>query len=1021
MQTGFIPITCYSEKNVLLRAYADCLSYSQEDGQKDLALIRLGGYPEMVDGLCAAILGGSTITAEVENTNIVLHCRPKQYDRQVSHEGAYQELVLQLRDDAAEEINTQPESYEEGEQTVLAGASRNCYILCPPGDRDRLYEGIDRRSTAPMIPAFRDYLIEELQERGSLTRLETVSLTTPLEVWRLSCASNDQNIISVLEDGLVSGAISIPGASPAMTRRLREISGIGEYLSEFSGALSQRIQERFTPVFDPSREALSEAVLAVNEGLLRNTGYRLYPAQCAVSEAVKRKIQAGEPAIIRADCGSGKTKMGLIAALAGFREKGQERFFIAVLCPAHMVEKWRREANEVDSSLVTGIITSVNALKQFYRAYREDTRPYLAVIAKEQARDGYLRYPAVRWALGKSQLYPDRLRPVFVCPACGEPVRMEIQADGSHYQVDANSAYFRREHTRNHKCESCGSPLWAPLMPESQSEWVRIGTFGYVHRKFACEALPEARTEEIRNKILEIAAHPEGLYRSAAALRRFPVSSFFKKGRFPIDCLLCDELHQYAKDSGQGDAMAEMTRTAKQFIGMTATLVNGYASGIFYLLYRLFPDYMRLDHKAYADVQAFVREYGVLMESYTVETDYNQTRRSKKSGRRERELPGLSPLVYCRFLLDNTAFLSLSDIGEALPEYEEVPIGLRLEYSVQQEYDRLKKALRKIAQDDRRLWTKIQSAYLNLLTVYPDQPYSQPPILDPFSREPLLQPMDTGSYGALQEKENAILELVDRKLRQGENVLIYTSWVRIDAQKKLQELFAQRGYPSQILSASVAPKRREAWVEQQLQKGMRILICNPSVVETGIDLNAFTTLIYHSIGYNLFTLKQSSRRSWRINQKAPRIEVYFLYYRDTMQERALELMSRKMAAAGLIEGGLTDEGLAALNSDSGDIMAQLAQELVKGIEPEVADLAKVFGRMAYKRTVRAAEETILPEGAPVSADTAPIVREAPTVSRTWEMPEETVSLLYTFAAGRSHKKQKTIEIPEQLSLFGISA
>ena len=59
-----------------------------------------------------------------------------------------------------------------------------------------------------------------------------------------------------------------------------------------------------------------------------------------------------------------------------------------------------------------------------------------------------------------------------------------------------------------------------------------------------------------------------------------------------------------------------------------------------------------------------------------------------------------------------------------------------------------------------------------------------------------------------------------------------------------------------------------------------MLITNPRCVETGLDLNAFTTIIFYSMGYNLFTLRQASRRSWRINQTAPRVEVYMLYYAD---------------------------------------------------------------------------------------------------------------------------------------------
>jgi hypothetical protein len=116
-------------------------------------------------------------------------------------------------------------------------------------------------------------------------------------------------------------------------------------------------------------------------------------------------------------------------------------------------------------------------------------------------------------------------------------------------------------------------------------------------------------------------------------------------------------------------------------------------------------------------------------------------------------------------------------------------------------------------------------------------------------------------------------------------------------------------------------------------------------VETGLDLNDFTTLYYYNIAYNLFTLRQSSRRSWRINQKAPRIEVYFTYYEGTMQNRAIHLMASKLAVAGIIEGNFTDEGLAPM-SDCADMTTALARELTAGIKNEVEDLSAVFKKMA---------------------------------------------------------------------------
>ncbi len=99
------------------------------------------------------------------------------------------------------------------------------------------------------------------------------------------------------------------------------------------------------------------------------------------------------------------------------------------------------------------------------------------------------------------------------------------------------------------------------------------------------------------------------------------------------------------------------------------------------------------------------------------------------------------------------------------------------------------------------------------------------------------------------------------------------------------------------------------------------------------------------MGFNLFTLRQASRRSWRINQTAPKVEVYLLYYKDTMQAKAMKLMASKLAVAGIIEGTLSEEGLAAM-SDVRDLTSQMAKELTLGIKDNVEDIAAAFKKMA---------------------------------------------------------------------------
>jgi len=68
-------------------------------------------------------------------------------------------------------------------------------------------------------------------------------------------------------------------------------------------------------------------------------------------------------------------------------------------------------------------------------------------------------------------------------------------------------------------------------------------------------------------------------------------------------------------------------------------------------------------------------------------------------------------------------------------------------------------------------------------------------------------------------------------------------------------------------------------------------------------------------------------------------------------------MASKLAVAGVIEGNLTDEGLAAM-SDCQDMTTALARELTNGIEGEVEDLGAVFKRMALLKPAADIESAI---------------------------------------------------------------
>lgn len=713
----------------------------------------------------------------------------------------------------------------------------------------------------------------------------------------------------------------------------------------------------------------------------------------------------------------GSTALGALHGLwAAQRGRGAEKSFGIVMCPSHVTRKWVREIGETLPDTYAMVVHSITDLDRLYALYEQGDKSVYAVFSKERARDGYMRYPAVRW---------NERRRAFLCPDCDAVIEMKISEDGTHYTVPADQFFFQREHKKNHVCPKCGTPLWSAVNPDRRMEWVKIGEYGWVHRYGAEAHLQRTKNAHVCDQLAQIAQDPDGYYPVRGAQRRYPLSTYIKKklhGR--IGSFLCDELHEYNNASGQGDAMAELYGASKLFVGMTATLINGYSSGIFHLLYRIVPGLMLKDGKQYGSPGDFDAEYGVVENAYeTRDAEYNANRRASKRKTRTRQLPGVSPLVFSRFLLEYTAFLSLSDMGKDLPSYEEIPVALDMPEDVGECYQAVQNVLQKVLKNDRKAAQKILSAYLNLLTVYPDQPYDQPEVIHPITGMPIVTPKSCGDFSRLFPKEEKVLELVRQKTANGERVLIYTSWTRTDSQQKLLKLLQEKGYRTEILAPQIATEKREEWVDKRVKNGLQVLITNPRCVETGLDLNAFTTIIFYSMGYNLFTMRQASRRSWRINQTEPKVEVYMLYYADTLQAKAMKLMASKLAVAGIIEGTFSEEGLAAM-SDVKDLTSQMAKEFAAGIRDNVEDIAAAFKKMAVVNPNRkAAVQPVAKESALSAPNIAPAAVDGGTRSvQTAASRELYEGLLARTQEEKKKQRSKVAEVDEnQLSIFDFAA
>lgn len=937
------PITYFDQANTLrLNCYADTFVYHKASGsERNLVAMRFGGYPEQVRAMADVLRKGAGIETIIEEHKIILYAKHNAYKRSITHDGIYAEGTMLALDDESGEMT------DEGQMEVeRPGIKRKMYIFCDEGDTDSLYAELDKKTSIPLIPEFKDYILDECFKKKILVQLEVLSASVHFDAYMFEVRNDEKEIEQIVNNGLKAGVISIPNA--AKGSGFDNIKTVSQYLNMYGITIANRIRKSFNPLFDPSAEHICGKLKCINGYLKKKVGYTLYPAQLAVAEAIKRRLDKAKVGVIVAECGSGKTKIGA-AALAA--HQNGEKSFNVVLCPSHVTKKWVREIEETLPDTKAAVVYNMADIDKVVSEHNRGNESTYIILSKERARDGYMRQPSAVYSKTKK---------AYLCPRCGEVIKMELKEDGTNYKVAADQFYFRKQNTQNHKCEHCGEVLWSAINPNdkklSHNKWVKIGNYGFVYRSFAQRHLDKTENLKVLDKLNEIISHPDNVFTAKCAYARYSMSDYISERLKKIDGVILDELHQFKGDSGQGDAMETLVGCSKKVIGMTATLINGYSSGLFYLLYRIVPYLMKIDNKDYKAPNLFDSEYGVTEMTYELEeSDYNANSRSKKRLLQVRQKPGVSPLVYSRFLIDCAVFLSLNDMGKHLPDYEEIPIELDLRPDILAEYERIESEFRSVMNQRDTTSRKLMSSFLSLMTTYPDQPYNAEPIYYPKSGVAVVEPEDLSSIDELHEKDIAVLDIVEKKVKNGEKVLIYTSWVKIDTQEKLLKLLEENGYRAVVLEQRVKPEKREEWVEKRLENGLDVLITNPSLVETGLDLNAFTTLIYYNIGYNLFTFRQSSRRSWRINQTAPRIEVYILYYKGVMQARAIRLMASKLAAATLVEGNFSDEGLAAM-SDCTDMTSQLARELTKGIRDEVEDVASMFKKMAIIKDESEAEE-----------------------------------------------------------------
>jgi hypothetical protein len=798
---------------------------------------------------------------------------------------------------------------------VLCLAKRDGFT--PVVTEESLWELLQEdQFTTPLLKEWMPWLGAEMKRRGVLVELMQFGCQAGLLL------ADSEVLDSLVSDGIKQGHLRIAGRAVRNRRTVKPdgIETLDDYLLTYGSLLGKQAERSLDPLHVPGRDPLPAL------DLLRTP----FEAQAHVIEAARKALQRQDALLLVGEMGTGKTIMGMSACHA--HGAGQP-YRGLVFCPGQLVNKWQREIQETIQNAEVIAIQSWRAVLRLDRT-RKPTDVEWYIIARDRAKLGARWQPAFNRPLCSDDGF---LR----CPQCGYRLVTE-----------------EREPLREGVPAANGRPGTGLWKRRARCEWVLTNHRGRSDPEF-----------EHGVRLVEGCGSP--LWRMNGDIWRYEPALFIKrhlKGFFKY--LILDEVHEEkGVDTAQGNAAGALAASCRKVIALTGTMIGGYAEHLRPLLFRLSPRSLVQEGLSWSNATAFNERYGRIETRITgrsgLSEDNRMSRGSKTTTKSVR--PGIMPILFGRHLIDQAVFLSLSEVTDNLPTLEEECIPVCMDAELARAYqEHVEKPLAEaiklmMRRNDRRLL----GAMLQTLLAYPDHPFGWDAVGywdrgadgQNASYVTVAEPRNL-SQDVTRPKEQALIDLILAEKARGRKVWVFVQFTeRRDVPARLEMLLRQAGLRVEVLRASVVLARREEWIATNAP-GLDVVISHPRLVETGLDLfdkaggHNFPTLCFYQTGYNLFTLRQASRRSWRIGQREACRIVYFSYV-GTMQERALALMGRKLTAAQALEGTFSSEGLVALAGEDANVEIALARSLVERMDEGDArrSWSKVFHPGKPRRVV----------------------------------------------------------------------
>ena len=702
---------------------------------------------------------------------------------------------------------------------------------------------------------------------------------------------------TVIEPGAALEEHAISELAPAEAGQESDARGDGSnmslasFIEQFGDGLLEQVRCQNPPIYDPQVDRL-QSIWQTRQSILDGLKRKPFEAQAdAVHAVVKLLLDHNEPAaVLNADMGTGKTMMAICAA--ALMQRTHPRTL--VISPPHLVYKWRREILNTVPDAKVWILNGPDTLRKLLMLRSalglKSTKPEFFVLGRVRMRMGF------HWVSAftpRRVRYGEQTMEVACCPDCLQPIERD-NADGESIPLSVDMAKIVLVDKRC-KCSHCNSTLWTLIRSGKPVESMHDLVLG------ALKQMPTIGDKTAR-KLLSIfgedtlgAMLGDNVYeflnlmdengdlvfsdRQASRMERslatfefsigqggYQATEFVKRylPRRYFGLLVVDEGHEYKNEgSAQGQAMGVLASQCRKTLLLTGTLMGGYADDLFHLLWRINPTQMIEDGFKPAKsgsmggaAMAFMREHGILKDVYKESTGpSHRTAKGKQMTVRTSKAPGFGPVGIMRYVVPITVFLKLRDIGQnVLPDYEEQFIDVPMSEEQGDAYKRMATVLvQELKAALARKDSSLLGVVMNALLAWPECCFRHETVRHPRSKSVLFSQVPVFDEAELTPKEAELLRICKQEKAAGRKVLVYSIYSGTrDTTARLKAQLEQHGFKVAVLRASVDAARREEWVADQVERGIDVLITNPELVKTGLDLLEFPTIAFMQSGYNVY-------------------------------------------------------------------------------------------------------------------------------------------------------------------------